>query len=186
MAVDILRHTFTTTDYARMLETGILHEDDRVELIDGEVRQMSPIGPYHAALVARLNRLLMQHAIDSMIVRVQDPVRLSDYSEPQPDLALVAERADFYAHSHPTVEDIYLLIEVSDTTLSYDRSEKLPRYALAGVQEVWIVDTAAQQIEQYYQPAGNQYRTKQTSERGQTIQAHTLPNLMLDIDSIFS
>jgi Uma2 family endonuclease len=185
MAIDILRHTFTVADYARMLATGILDEDDRVELIDGEVRQMSPIGPYHAALVARLNRMLIQQLPATAIVRVRDPVQLSDYTEPQPDLAIVVARDDFYALAHPTAEEIYFLIEVSDTSLAYDRAEKLPRYAQAAVQEVWIVDTAARQIEQYWQPAGNQYRTKQTWERGQRIQAHMLADLCFEIDTIF-
>lgn len=185
MAIEILRHTFTVTDYARMLATGILTEDDRVELIGGEVRQMSPIGPYHAALVARLNRLLIQQLPETVIVRVQDPVQLSDYSEPQPDLTLVVARDDFYAHAHPSPDEILALIEVSDSSLAYDRGEKLPRYAEAGISEVWIVDTAAQHIEQYWQPDGNQYRTKQTRERGEMIQARTLPNLSLAVDAIF-
>jgi Uma2 family endonuclease len=185
MAIEILRHSFTVADYEQMLATGILREDDHVELIDGEVRQMSPIGPYHAALVARLNRLLVRQAPDTTIVRVQDPVQLSEYSQPQPDLALVAGRDDFYAQGHPTAQDIYLLIEVSDSSLAYDRGEKLPRYAQAGVEEVWIVDSSALQIEQYWQPAGGQYRTKQTWGRGEIVRAHALPELALDVDAIF-
>src|SRR5215216_6351059 len=120
MAIQIARWQFTVTDYARMRETGILSEDDRVELIDGEVRPMSPIGPPHAAIVNRLNRLMSRQLGELAIVSVQNPIQLSDYTEPQPDLAVLHPRDDFYAHAHPRVDDILLVVEVADTSIEYD------------------------------------------------------------------
>ena len=112
---------FTTADYYRMLEAGILTEDDRVELIEGEVIQMTPIGKRHAACVKRLNALLGRRFGDAVIVSVQDPIHLSEGSDPQPDLALLRPRTDFYAQSHPTPADVLLLIEVADTSVEFDR-----------------------------------------------------------------
>lgn len=150
---------WSVTDYGRMFETGILSDQDRVELIDGEVRAMSPIGPLHAAIVNRLNRLLTQLLPQSLIVSVQNPVQLSNYTQPQPDLAVLHERADFYAHAHPQSQDIVLLIEVADSSLAYDRNEKLPHYAQAAIPEIWIVDVSHSLVEQYTEPRGLRYHT---------------------------
>jgi Uma2 family endonuclease len=159
MALEIARYHFTVSDYARMRETGILAEDDRVELIDGEVRVMSPIGPLHAAIVKRLNILLMKCAPSNVIISVQDPIQLNDNSEPQPDLAIVVYRSDFYADAHPAAKDVLMVIEVSDSTLDYDRDEKVPRYAAALIAEAWIVDLQHQTIERYTQPRHGKYLT---------------------------
>src|SRR5262249_37658064 len=121
MTIQIARRQFSVADYARMRETGILAEDDRVELLDGEVREMSPIGPLHAAIVKRLNTLLSRALDDSVILSVQDPIQLNDYSEPQPDLAILQHRDDFYAAAHPIAEDVLVVIEVADTSVEYDR-----------------------------------------------------------------
>jgi Uma2 family endonuclease len=121
MSVQIARRPFTVSDYARMRETGILAEDDRVELIDGEVRLMSPIGPRHAAIVNRLSTLIRRHIGETAIVSVQNPIQLNDYTEPQPDLAILHARDDYYAHAHPRPDDIILVIEVADTSAAYDR-----------------------------------------------------------------
>jgi len=134
------RRLFTAEEYFRMGEAGILQEDDRVELIEGEIVEMSPIGSRHAACVNRLVKLFVREVGDSGIVGAQNPVLLPDYSGPQPDVAVLRLREDFYAEAHPTPGDVLLLIEVSDTTLRYDREVKLPLYALAGILEVWIVD----------------------------------------------
>jgi Uma2 family endonuclease len=184
MAIEIARKAFTADEYERMAAAGVLAEDDRLELIDGEIREMSPIGPYHAAIVSRLNRVLGRQLSDDLVLRVQDPIRLSDYSEPQPDIAVVETRPDDYTSGHPTPEVVRLLIEVSDTTAAYDRAEKLPRYAQAGIPEVWIVDVAAQQIEQHTQPAHGQYRTKQTFEHGQDIRSQAVEGLQAQVDAI--
>jgi Uma2 family endonuclease len=185
MAAQVTHWQFTVGDYARMRETGIFSEDDRVELIDGEVRPMTPIGPLHAAIVNRLTRLLGQYLGTTAIVSVQNPVRLSNYSEPQPDVMVLRPRQDFYAKAHPQPEDVWILIEVADTTVAYDRDEKLPRYAAAGVPEVWLIDVSRQAIEQYSEPGQDRYHAMHLVERDQTLQAKTVPGLRLAVASLF-
>lgn len=167
-----------------MLESGILSEDDRVELIDGEIRNMSPIGPYHAAVVTRVLKLLTSRAGEDVIVSPQNPVRLNDYSEPQPDIALLRYRDDYYAAAHPGANDILLLIEVADTTLKYDRNEKLPRYAAANVPEAWIINLEEQLVEQYTQPKQGQYTHIQRVLPGETLTSSTLPGIALQISNL--
>jgi Uma2 family endonuclease len=185
MTVQIVRHPFTVADYARMRETGILSEDDRVELLDGEVRVMSPIGPIHAAIVKRLNALLNRLLPDTVILSVQDPIQLNDSSEPQPDLAILHYRDDFYAQAHPVADDVLLVIEVADTTVDYDRDEKLPRYAQANIAEAWLIDVNNFTIEQYVQPRNGKYLLKKLVERGDIINAQSIAPLQLAIDDIF-
>jgi Uma2 family endonuclease len=180
----VARRPFTVEDYHRMRDAGIFAEDDRLELLEGEVLLMSPIGPLHAAIVRRLNMLLSEAVGRQYIISVQDPIQLSVVSEPQPDLVVLQYRADYYGTSHPQPGDIELLIEVSDTSLDYDRENKLPRYAESGIPEVWIVDVANQQIEQYVHPANGLYRTKQTWLHGQTITSLHCPLIALHVDTI--
>ncbi|MFN8487151.1 MAG: Uma2 family endonuclease [Caldilineaceae bacterium] len=184
-AVQFTRHKFTVDDYYKMLETGILTEADRVELIDGEVCEMSPIDPIHAACIDRLNRLLNRQLGDEVIVRVQNPIRLHDYTEPIPDLALVRERDDFYEQQHPTPSEILLVIEVANTSVVSDRKEKLPRYAAANIPEVWLVNIARRTIEQYAAPAADRYTEQQVLGQGQVLTARAIENLELPIDRIF-
>jgi len=186
MAVQIARWQFTITDYARMRETGILAEDDRVELIDGEVRRMSPIGSRHVAIVNRLNTRITQQIGGAAIVSVQNPIQLTDYSEPQPDIALLQPRVDYYDSALPGPDDIVLVIEVADTSIDYDRDEKLPRYAAAGIAEVWLIDVDNRVLEQYTMPRHGQYGTKHTYEFDQTISSSVLPTLKLAIAEILA
>lgn len=185
MAVEIARWQFTVADYARMREAGILSEDDRVELLDGEVRPMSPIGPFHAAIVNILVMLLTRQLGDRAIVSVQNPIQLNDYSEPQPDVAILQPREDFYAGAHPGPSEVLVAIEVADSSLEYDRTEKLPRYAIAGIAEVWIVDVGKQIVEQYNQPRNGRYHQMQLAERGERITAQTIDQLVLSVDALF-
>lgn len=185
MTVAILRKQFTVSDYARMREAGILAEDDRIELIAGEVRQMGPIGPMHAALVKRLNTLLSRAVDETMIVSVQDPIQLDDQSEPQPDLAILHYRDDFYAQAHPVADDVQLVIEVADSSVEYDREEKLPRYAAANIAEAWLIDLSADRVEQYSQPRNGLYRLKQIVERGEVLQSHSVPTISIPTDRFF-
>lgn len=185
MTVTIIRRQFTVVDYARMRETGILREDDRVELIDGEIYLMSPLGSLHIAIVNRLNKLLMQQVGDAAIVSVQNAVQLNDYSEPQPDITLLSPRDDYYEHALARPDDILLLIEVADTSLVYDRDLKLPRYAASGVDEVWIIDAERRVIEQYSRPAQGQYTQINKFLPGNAIQSKTLPQIAFAIDQIF-
>ena len=180
----ITRKRFTTQEYEQIIAVGVITEDDRVELLDGEIVEMSPIGPSHSACIDRLNRLLQRLVADSAIVRVQSPIRLSRHSEPQPDLTLLQPRDDFYAAGHPEPEDVLLLIEVSESSLSYDRELKLPLYARAGIPEVWIVAPLEQMIEAYRSPKGAGYREKQQLRRGEVLTALNIPEFSLPVENV--
>ena len=184
MAVQVLRRRFTADEYHRMGQVGILGEDDRLELLEGEIVEMAPIGSRHQATVDRLNRLFSERAADLAVIRVQGPVRLAEDSEPQPDLTLLLRRTDFYASAHPGPGDVLLLVEVSDTTLEYDRELKMPLYARHGVPEVWLVDLEAQVVEVYRNPSADGYREVLQVERGQGLSPESLPDLKLVVEEI--
>lgn len=184
MSALIARHPFTTTEYHRLIEARIFTEDDRVELLDGEILKMAPIGPRHAACVDRLVNFLIKKVGKTVNVRSQNPIGLSDYSEPQPDLALVKYRADFYSQSHPTPADILVAIEVADTTADSDRQVKLPSYARAGIQEVWLVDLPNDRIEIHANPARGIYQEVRIVLRGQKVISPAFPNLKLKSDDV--
>lgn len=180
MVAEVARRLFTVEEYHQMAEAGILHEDDRIELIHGEIVQMSPIGNYHAAIVRRLTTLLTPRLAPQAIVDVQNPVRIGDHSEPEPDIKILPFRDDYYAESGVTPQDVLLLIEVSDSTgrhsaLRYDRNTKLPLYATAGISEVWIIDVGQRQLEVYRQPHGERYQSVDTLTRDDTVTATQLP-----------
>src|SRR6476659_3569905 len=139
----VTRRPITVTEYHRMGEVGILGDRDRVELIEGELVAMSPIGSYHHGTVNKLNHALVQAVGERAVVSVQGPVRLDEFSEPEPDLALLKPRPDFYRDAHAGPADVLLLIEVADTSLNYDRAVKRALYARHTIQELWIVDLAA-------------------------------------------
>ena len=179
---EVTRRRFTVHEYHRMGEAGILHEDDRVELIEGEIVEMPAIGTRHFSCVNGLTRLLVRGVGDSAIVSVQNPVRLDEHTEPQPDLAVL--RARDYRRSLPGPKDVLLLIEVSDTTLPYDRGVKLPLYARAVIQEVWIVDLSGEVVERHTDPSENSYRHTARMRRGDRIECPALPHLALTTDGV--
>jgi Uma2 family endonuclease len=179
------RRQFSVHDYARMRESGILTEDDRVELLAGEIIVLSPIGPFHVGVVNKLNKLLGNLVGDTGIISVQNPVHLNDYGEPQPDLAILHPRDDFYVDALATPDDILLLIEVADSSLGYDRDEKLPQYAASSISEVWIIDVQNRVVEQYTQPAQGQYTQIHKVLYGSTITATTMVNVQFTTDRIF-
>jgi Uma2 family endonuclease len=148
------KHWITVDEYERLGQAGIFHPDSRLELLEGEIYEISPIGSHHAACVSYLSNLLTRQLGDKLIIRTQDPVRLNDFSEPQPDVALVRWRDDFYRHAHPQPADVLLVIEVADTTVESDRCYKIPLYAKAGIVEAWLVSLPTEQIEIYAEPAG--------------------------------
>ena len=154
MSIQIAKRQFTVAEYNRMAETGILSERDRVELIQGEIVRMNPIGSRHAACVTRLNMLLTERLAQTVLVSVQNPVEIDEMSELQPDVVLLKPRDDFYAAGHPRPDDILLVIEVADSSLDYERQVKLPIYAKAGIAEVWLVDLAEKCVDVYSQPDG--------------------------------
>jgi len=179
-----VRHKLSVSDYYRMGDAGILHEDDRIELIEGDLIEMSPIGSKHARMVSRLDRLFNKAVDDQVIVYVQNPVRLSDWSEPQPDLMLLKPRQDDYIDSLPEPTDVIVLIEVADSSIDYDRKTKLPLYARNGVKEVWLVDLNARQLERYTQPHETGYGHCETLDKTGTISPAGLPNMVIDLSRI--
>ena len=168
-----------------MAEAGILDEDSRVELIEGEIIDMAPIGEAHAGGVNRLNYFLIRMAGDRAVVSVQNPVRLDQRNEPQPDFALLAYRADFYSTVKPTPADVLLLIEVADTTLRFDRTIKLPLYARHGIRELWIIDVVGQRVEVCRDPQGDRYASVLLADKSAVIAPSALPEIELQVASLF-
>jgi Uma2 family endonuclease len=150
-------HRLTVDDYYRMAEAGVLTPDDRTELIEGEIIDMAPIGSAHAEVVRLLTQRLLRAAGHEHVVSAQLPVRLSQRSEPQPDVALLRAKATGYRRAHPTAGDVLLLIEISDTTLRYDLGVKARLYATHGVTEYWVVDLVANRVWRHRKPSGTQY-----------------------------
>ncbi|HEX8352896.1 MAG TPA: Uma2 family endonuclease [Pyrinomonadaceae bacterium] len=184
MSVEVSRRHFSVSEYYRMAAAGVLSENDRVELVEGEIIEMSPIGSRHAACVGRLTELLGKQATDIAIVWVQNPVHVDDYSEPVPDVTLLRRRDDFYAQANPGPGDVLLLVEVSDSTAGYDRGIKVPLYARAGVPEVWLVNLPGDVIEVYARPAAGTYRETRLVGRGASLASAAVPALTLDADSV--
>ena len=180
------RHKLDVDDYHRMAAAGILHEDDRVELIDGELIDMAPIEQGHAAVVNRLTEALFLACAGRAIVSPQNPVRLSRLSEPQPDLAVLRRRADFYATGERAgPADTLLLIEVADTSIRYDRTVKLPLYARSGIGEVWIVDLGRRRLQAYSVPVGDAYSVTATHGGDEALALALAPDIVVKLDLVF-
>lgn len=184
MSVAVARRLFTVAEYYEMAHSGILSEEDRVELLAGEIVEMSPIGSHHAACVDRLNKILSQQIAELAILRVQNPLRLSPYSEPEPDLALLRPREDFYAEAHPEPEDVFLVIEVAETSIEMDREVKLPLYAEAGIPEVWIFDLKARSVEVYRNPVEMAYSVIERYTPKQQLSPQAFPEVKVDLENI--
>jgi Uma2 family endonuclease len=175
------KHRFSVKEYYRMAETGVLRPDARVELLNGEIIDMSPIGPFHGGLVKRLNRFFSLKAKGRWIVSTQDPVHLDDHSEPEPDLALLKPVSDDYTGRHPQPDDVFLLIEVSDTTLDYDRENKIPAYGRAGIAEVWIVNLNEKTIEVYREPHFTGYGSRTVLRAGEKAVPQAFPDVVVEV-----
>ncbi|HEV2912363.1 MAG TPA: Uma2 family endonuclease [Pyrinomonadaceae bacterium] len=184
MSVQIVRRHFNITEYYRMAAAGVLSEDDRVELIEGEIIEMNPIGSRHAACVGRLTEFLGLLTGREVIVWVQNPVQINDFSEPLPDVALLKRRDDFYAQANPQPADVLLIIEVADSSVEYDRDIKIPLYAGAGITEVWLVNLPKETIEIYTQPIGDVYREIRIVKRGESLAAKSIPSLIIGADIV--
>ena len=184
MAVQLSRHRFTVDDYYRMARAGVLGEDDRVELIDGEVVDMPPIGPGHSSSVARIGKTFERALGDVALVWTQNPLRLDRYTEPEPDVALVRTRSDFYRSAHPGPDDILLVVEVADTTLAADRSIKMPLYARHGVPEAWLVDVRGDVIHVYRDPAADGYRVVSTYRRGDRLAPLAFADCVFEVSDL--
>ncbi len=185
MVLQLVRYQFTVKQFHQMAESGILSENDRVELIRGEMIDMSPIGRRHAGCVNRLVNFLIQLLGKQIVLAPQNPVELDETSEPQPDIALLKPRPDFYRNSHPQPEDIFLLIEVADTTVKYDREVKIPLYAEANIPEVWLVDVNQEVVEVYRNPLQGVYQDVQTLVKNQILSILAFPDMHINVSEMF-
>ena len=182
MAVALRRRRFTLDEYHRMGEAGILGEDDRLELIEGEIVEMTPIGHRHAATVARIQHFFSTRLRERAVVWSQNPLLLvARTSEPLPDVMLLAPRLDFYAAALPVPADVRLLVEVADSSLVYDRRTKLPLYARAGVAESWLVDLEADGVELHRDPGPEGYRTVTRPSSGERFSATAFPDVAVTL-----
>ena len=177
------RHRLDVDAYYKMAEAGILTRSDRVELIDGEIIDMAAIGSPHAAIVNRLNRLLVPAVEGLALVSVQSPLRLDAYNEPEPDLMLLRPRPDDYRAGHPGAADVLLLIEVSESSLAYDQTAKLALYAKFGLAEVWIIDVSGAAIEVYREPAGEAYAQRERLTSG-SLGPVLAPGVTIDVGAL--
>jgi Uma2 family endonuclease len=177
-------HRFSVKDYHRMAESNVFRPDARVELLAGRIIDMSPIGPFHGGLVKRLSRNFHLQANGRWIVSTQDPVHLDDQSEPEPDVMLLKPVADDYTGRHPRPDDVFLLIEVSDTTLDYDREEKLPAYGRAGVPEVWIVNLLDATLEVYREPHFEGYSSKAILRTVDIAKPQAFPDVSVEVGEL--
>lgn len=186
LPAEVERHRFTVEEYHRMGEAGIFGEDDRVELVEGEIVEMTPIGRRHADCVNRLTHLLVSFVGSAYVVSVQNPLRLGEHDEPEPDLALLKPGPELYSRGHPGSEDAALLIEVADSSLQYDRGFKLPLYARSGVPEAWLIDLRADRIEVHSGPGSNAggYSRIHAYGRGENLEAATIAGLGFGVDEI--
>ena len=180
------RHRITVYDYHRMAEIGVLSPDARVELIEGEIIDMAPIGNDHQSIVDQLTRALVVTVGDRAIVRTQGSIRLSQWSEPEPDVVLLKPRPDFYRSEFALGTDTLLVIEVSDTTLRYDRDIKVPLYARHGVPEVWVVDVNGNALLVYGDLHDDKYERHVALERPETMPVTLLPGIALDVAALFA
>lgn len=177
------RKRFTVEEYHRLAEVGVLQEDDRIELIDGELIEMAAIGIAHANAIVELDQLANRTVQHLARISAQNPIHLGPRSEPQPDLAIVRRRR---YDSHPRPDDIFLVIEVSDSSFAYDREMKLPLYAAAGIPEAWIVDLNGRTIERHSAPRDGRYTQITIAAVGDTIASLSLPAFVVSVADILA
>lgn len=182
--MQLLTKKFTVETYEKMIKGEIFTPQDKVELINGEIVEMSPIGLKHATTVIRLTNLFPLFFQDKALVSVQNSIILNDYSQPEPDLVLLKNREDFYEQKRPSSEDIFLLIEVSDSTLKYDQEIKLPLYAENHIQETWIINLNNSSIEVYRQPENNFYQQQKILTKKDKISCLAFPEIEINIGKL--
>jgi Uma2 family endonuclease len=185
MAAELTRRRFTADEYLAMGEAGILRAEDRVELIDGDIVAMSPIGRRHVAVVSRLTRTFIERLGDRAIVQPQGSLRLDWSTEPQPDLALLRPRDDFYATgARPTPDDILLLVEIADSSLRYDLTVKAALYARHGIREYWVIDLNSDTLIRHTDPAGDAYSSVQPIMTATPFAPFALPHAAMNLTDI--
>ena len=178
------RRLFSVEEYYAIANAGVLADGERVELIDGEIITMSPIGDEHSASVGATAHFLVPMASGRANVRIQDHLRLDERNQPEPDIALVKWRDDFYRHRAPGADDVLLLIEVSDSSPSYDRNVKLALYARFLIPEVWLANIPARIIEAYTEPTDGKYAAARVYRPGETISPAAFPDIALPVSEI--
>jgi len=182
-----LKRLFTRDEYYALADAGILKPEDRVELIEGEIYRMTPIGNRHAKCVNRLvDGFAPLIAARRAALSPQNPVALTDLSEPEPDIVLLRRDEGLYAEGHPAPKDVLLLIEVADSSAGFDRGTKVPLYALCGIPEVWLVDLTRHVLEVYREPAHDGYRSVQRLHRGDRIAPLAFPDFAIAVESILA
>jgi Uma2 family endonuclease len=180
------RHRLTRQDFYRLGDAGILKHDDRVELLEGQLIDMPPISPRCANAVSRLNELLVLAFVGRAVVRCRSPIVLDDSSEPLPDFALLRRHWRESSHDHPTVGDVFLVVEIADSSLNFDRAVKLPLYARAGIPEVWIVDLTTDTVHVHRNPSGLGYGSvTQVGSPGQ-LDVEALAGVTIQVSAIFA
>lgn len=185
-AKDVIRkHRLSVHDYHRMGDAGILAMDARVELIEGEIVDMTPIGSKHASIVTRMTEMFYRKMQTRAIVSVQSPITLAGNSEPEPDIILLRPRKDYYSDAHPHADDVLLIVEVADTTLRYDLEIKVPLYARCGIPEVWIVDIRSMQINMFSSPDDGVYQCEDLPAELQSVRPRELPDMVIDLSRLF-
>jgi Uma2 family endonuclease len=185
MSVSLAKKYFNVDEYYRMAEVGILAFGERMELIEGEIYPMSPIGNYHASCVAQLAETLNSLKINNWFMWVQNPIRLDEYNEPEPDIALLKRRDDFYRNHHPRPQEVLLVIEVADTSLDHDRKVKVPLYARAGIPEVWVIALNMGWIEVYAEPSNGEYTLIRRWKVGEILVSPTIADLSIEVGLFF-
>lgn len=183
MAIKLARRLIGVDEYHKMIEIGILTEKDRVELINGEILIMSPIGSEHTACVKRINMVFNKTFGDKAIIGIQDPVTIRPNSEPEPDISVLKLKKDFYADKHPSPNDVIFLVEVADSTLSFDKEIKLEIYAEGGIPEYWVVNLKKKMIEVHLNPVGKKYKNIDMFSAGETIKVRSL-NVEFNVDDL--
>ncbi len=179
------RHAITAAEYLRMGEAGVFAQDARLELMDGEIIEMAPIGSRPAAVVNTLNALLVRRIADRAIVSVQNSLLLSDRTVPQPDLVLLKPSPDRYFSTLPAARDVLLMVEVSDSTLRFDLETKSRLYARAGIAETWVIDVVAQRLRVFRDPGVDGYRFNQEMSGNQRVIAEALPDAAIIVSELF-
>ncbi len=177
------RHRITAEDYYKMGEVGIFTENDRVELIEGEIIDMTPIGSQHAYLLDKLNRVFTKQAPENTLVRIQNPLRLDNYNEPEPDLALVTNKD--YATHHPSPIDTLLVVEIADSSITYDTKVKTPLYSQHNIPEVWLINVSDHIVQIFQQPENGDYQLSDNHQSGNLSPSRS-SSIVLDLDTLWN
>jgi Uma2 family endonuclease len=180
------RMRITTDRYQKMVATGVLTAEDRVELIEGEILDMAPIGTRHARITGRLVKRFILGVGETAVVRAANPVDLGRFSEPEPDLLLLKPQAEEYGHAHPQAQDVLLLIEVAESSLAFDQGAKRDLYARFGVSEYWVIDVNAERVVAYARPAEGAFQHTREYRRGESISPAAFPALQIPISDLFA